>query len=79
MIMIIKILGGGCNKCRKLEQNAIKAAEAEGIEYQIVKVTDMNEIMSYGVAITPALVIDEEVKSVGQVISVEKIRPFLKA
>jgi len=74
--MVIKILGGGCSKCKKLEQNAIKAAEEAGIDYKIVKVTDMNDIMTYGVPMTPALVIDEEVKSVGHVISSDKIKQF---
>lgn len=74
--MNIKILGGGCSKCKKLEQNAIKAAEEAGIDYRIEKVTTMKDIMGYGVPITPALVIDEEVKSVGQVLAPDKIKHF---
>lgn len=77
--MIIKVLGSGCPKCRKLAQNAAKAAEEAGIDYQLVKVTDINEITGYGVPMTPALVIDEMVKSAGEVLSVDKIKRILKA
>jgi small redox-active disulfide protein 2 len=76
--MIIKILGSGCSKCRKLAQNAAKAAEEAGIDYQLVKVTDMNKITGYGVPMTPALVIDEVVKSVGEVLSVDKIKMMMQ-
>lgn len=73
--MIIKILGTGCAKCKKLEANAIKAVE--GMEAEIQKVTDINEIMDYGVMMTPALVIDEKVVSAGKVLSPDKIKEFL--
>jgi len=73
--MIIKILGTGCPKCKKMEANAIKAAE--GLEVEIQKVTDINEIMNYGVMMTPALVIDEKVVSAGKVLSPEKIKDLL--
>ncbi len=70
--MIIKILGTGCAKCKKLEQNAIKAAE--GMDVEVQKVTDLNQIMDYGVMMTPALVIDEKVVSAGKVLSSKKIK-----
>ena len=76
--MIIKILGGGCSKCKKLEHNVIKAADDEGIDYTIEKVTNMNDIMRYGVPLTPALIIDEDVISVGKVLTSEKIKEYLK-
>ncbi len=76
--MVIKILGSGCNKCNKLEQNARKAAGEAGIEYSLEKVTDINRIMEYGVALTPALVIDDKVVSSGKVLSPEKILTLLK-
>ncbi len=76
--MIIKILGSGCSKCRKLEQNARKAAEESGVDFEIEKVTEMNEITSYGVPVTPVLIIDEEVKAAGNVPSPAKIKGFLK-
>ncbi len=73
----IQILGTGCPKCRKLTENAEAAAKAVGVEYEIVKVTDINEIMKFGVMMTPALAVDGLVKSVGKVLSTEEIRKAL--
>jgi small redox-active disulfide protein 2 len=73
----IQILGTGCPKCRKLTENAEAAAKALGIHYSIVKVTDINEILKFGVMMTPALAIDGEVKSVGKVLMAEEIRKLL--
>jgi small redox-active disulfide protein 2 len=75
--MIIKILGSGCPKCKKLEKNAREAVEQTGVEAEVEKVTDMNDIMDYGVMITPALVIDEKVVSAGRVLSAKKIVEIL--
>ena len=63
----VQILGTGCPKCRKLAENAEAAAEALGIEYEIEKVTDITEIMKFGVMMTPALAVDGEVKVAGKV------------
>ncbi len=76
--MIIKILGSGCLKCKMLEKNTRKAVDESGIDAEVIKVTDLNDIMSYGVMVTPALVIDEEVKSVGKILSPDQIISFLK-
>ncbi|UCF43895.1 MAG: TM0996/MTH895 family glutaredoxin-like protein [Planctomycetota bacterium] len=73
----IQILGTGCPKCRKLASNAEAAATGLRIEYEIEKVTDINDIISFGVAMTPALVVDGDVKSVGKVPSVEDIKKIL--
>ena len=73
----IQILGTGCPKCKKLAENAEEAAKQAGIEYELVKVTNINEIMKYGVMITPALAIDGEVKCSGKVLSSEEIKGFL--
>ena len=73
----IQILGTGCPKCKALTQNAETAAKEMGIEYQIEKVTDINEIMKFGVMMTPALVIDGQVKVVGKVLSPEQIKAML--
>ena len=75
--MKIQILGTGCPKCKTLTQNAEAAAKELGIEYEIEKVTDMDEILSFGVMMTPALAIDGEVKSVGKVLSSDEIKIFL--
>lgn len=71
--MNIQILGTGCPKCKKLAETAEKAAMESRLEYELEKVTDINKIMSFGVMMTPALVIDGEVKTVGKIPSVEKI------
>ena len=63
----IQILGTGCPKCKKLAENAELAVQAMGIEYELEKVTDINEIMKFGVMMTPALAVDGEVKVVGKV------------
>ena len=73
----IQILGTGCPKCKKLAENAKKAAlELEG-DYEIIKVEDINEIMKFGVMMTPALAIENEVKSVGKVLTSEEIKEIL--
>ena len=74
----LQILGTGCPKCKKLVANAEAAAQALGIEYEIEKVTDIQEIVKFGVMITPALVVDGEVKLVGKVADVEQIKDLLK-
>ena len=75
--MIIKVLGTGCTNCKKLEANTRKAVEEMGIDATIEKVTDMKEIMSYGVMKTPALVVDEKVKVMGRVPSSDDIKKYL--
>ena len=73
----LKVLGVGCTKCTQLADNADAAARQLGIEYDIEKVTDINEMMSYGVMMTPALVVDGTVKAVGKVPSVDQIKDML--
>jgi len=74
----LQILGTGCPKCKKLTENSEKAAKELGIEYEIEKVTDINEIMKFGVMMTPALAVDGDVKVVGKVASVEEIKALIK-
>lgn len=76
--MKIEILGTGCPKCKMLEANAKKALEESGKKAEIVKVTEIDKIVSYGVMSTPAIVIDGEVKSYGKVADVEEIKRMLK-
>ena len=73
----LQILGTGCPKCKKLAENAEAAAKALGIDYELQKVTDLNEIMKFGVMITPVLVVDGEVKVVGKVPEPEAIKDLL--
>jgi len=65
--MKIQILGTGCPKCRKLAEAACQAADALKLNYELEKVEDINRIMSFGVMMTPALVVDGEVRAVGKV------------
>ncbi len=76
--MNIKILGAGCPKCRQLEKNMRIALTNLNSDAEIEKVTDINDIMKYEVMITPALVIDEEVKSVGKVLSPDAIKKLIE-
>jgi small redox-active disulfide protein 2 len=73
----IQILGTGCPKCKKLAENAELAAKDLGIEYTIEKITQLNEIMKFGVMLTPSLAIDGQVKIVGKVASPEEIKKLL--
>ena len=76
--MIIKILGSGCKNCVKLGENTEKALEELGKEAEMVKVTDMKDIMSYGIMSTPGLVIDEKVVSYGKVLKPKDIVKILE-
>ena len=76
--MKIQILGTGCPKCKKLTENAAAAVAALGLDAEIVKVSDINEIMKFGVMMTPALAVDGEVKAVGKVLTPEQIQALLK-
>ncbi len=62
---VIKILGTGCKKCQTLETKVRDLVTANGIDAVVEKVTDINKMMDYGIMMTPALVINEEVKSTG--------------
>lgn len=73
----IQILGTGCPKCKKLTENAEKAARELDGNYEIIKVTDINEIMRFGIMLTPGLAVNDEVKSVGKVLSPEEIKKIL--
>jgi small redox-active disulfide protein 2 len=73
----IQILGTGCPKCKKLAENAEAAIKDLGIDCALEKVTEISEIMKFGVMMTPALAIDGLVKSVGKVISPDEIKKML--
>ncbi len=76
--MEIRILGTGCAKCHKLEQETRLAAEELHLDCNIEKVTDLQDIMAYGVMLTPALVVDDKVLVVGKVPTREDIKQLLK-
>ena len=73
----LQILGTGCPKCKMLAELTENTANNLGIEYKIEKVTDINEIMKFGVMMTPALAVDGQVKAVGKVPSPDEIRKML--
>jgi small redox-active disulfide protein 2 len=88
--MVIKVLGSGCSKCKKLEENVRKAVAELGWKVEqhsdvaknetyvtVEKITDLKEIMSYGIMSTPALVIDEKVVSSGRLLSVSDVIKLL--
>jgi small redox-active disulfide protein 2 len=76
--MEIKILGGGCAKCKRLEAITREVIDELGLHAEITKVTTMPEIMAYDVMSTPALVIDEKVLSSGRIPGKDEIRNWLK-
>ncbi len=76
--MKIQILGPGCAKCTKLMETAEAAAKALGIACEIEKISDVNQIMGFGVMMTPGLVVDGEVKIVGKVPSMEEMKKLLQ-
>ena len=73
----IKILGTGCKRCQQLAENAESAAKNLGIDYELEKVTDLSEIVKFGVMVTPALVVDDQVKTSGKVLSPGDISKML--
>ncbi len=75
--MKIQILGTGCPKCKKLTETAEAAAKELGLDYEIEKITDINDIMKFGVMMTPGLAVDGDIKSVGKVPSVDEVKKML--
>jgi len=73
----LQILGPGCPKCKKLAEVTEATAKDLGIQYEIEKVTDISEIMKFGVMMTPALAVDGQVKVVGKVPSPDEIKKIL--
>jgi small redox-active disulfide protein 2 len=74
----IQILGSGCSKCKAMTQNAENAAKELGLEYTLEKVTDIKEIMKFGVMSTPAIVIDGQVKTAGKLLNIQEIKEMLR-
>lgn len=75
--MKIQVLGTGCPKCKQLAEVAENAAKAISADYELEKVTDINEIVSFGVMSTPALVVDGTVKVSGKVPGLEEMKALL--
>lgn len=75
--MKIQVLGPGCANCTRLTETAVAAAQELGIEYELEKISDFNKIMAMGVIMTPGLVVDGVVKSVGKVPSLQEMKNLL--
>lgn len=75
----IKILGGGCEKCIRLEASVKEALSRLGMDTEVDHVTDFTEIAAYGVMTTPALVVDGKVVSYGKVLKTEEVMKILNA
>jgi small redox-active disulfide protein 2 len=75
--MKVQILGTGCPKCAQLAENAAAAVADLGLDCELVKVTDINEIVELGAMMTPALAIDGAVRSSGRVLSVDEIKELI--
>jgi small redox-active disulfide protein 2 len=73
----IQILGTGCKRCRDLTANAQQAVQELGINAEIEKVTEVQDIMKFQILMTPGLVIDGQVKAAGRIPSVEEIKQML--
>ena len=76
--MKIEVLGSGCPKCKILEQNVRNVVEELKLNADVVKVTDINKMVEYGIMSSPALVVDGEVKSSGRVLDADEIKKLLK-
>jgi len=76
--MKLQILGTGCAKCNALTMATEQAAQSLGLQYELEKVTDLRRIMSFGGMMTPALVVDGEVKTSGKVPSVTELKTLLQ-
>lgn len=75
----IKVLGSGCTKCRKTAELIEKLASEQGIEASVIKETDAQAIMAYGVMSTPAVVVDEKLVHSGRIPSQEEVLSWLKS
>ena len=76
--MKIQVLGPGCQKCKLLEQHVREAVAELGVQAEVEKITDTDAIVEMGVMMTPALVVDGEVKSVGKVLTKDQVIAYLK-
>ena len=75
--MKIQILGTGCPKCKMVAEVAAKAVAELGAEAEIVKVTDINDIIDFGVMMTPALAIDGDVKVAGKIPGIDDVKRWI--
>ena len=77
-MVTMQILGTGCKKCTELARNAEEAAAGLGLEYTLEKVTDLNQIVTFGCMTTPGLVVNGQLVSQGKLLKPEQIGALLK-
>ncbi len=77
-ICCIKVLGSGCKNCHALYENAQEAVKAAGLNVEVEYITDLQKVMEYGVMSMPALVINEQVASIGKVLKAGDIKKLLE-
>ena len=75
--MKIEILGSGCSKCKNTKEVVEKALKNSGVEDEVIKVEDFDTILNYGVMITPAVVINGEVNSVGKIPDEKEVKKWI--
>lgn len=77
-MLTVKVLGSGCANCKKLEAITRKAIDRLGVEVEVIKVTEYDEIMKYPILSTPGLVVNEKLVSAGRIPSETEITTWLK-
>ncbi len=77
--MKIQVLGTGCAKCKKLHEEAEKALAGAGVAAELEKVENLDDILAFGVMMTPALVVDGEVKASGRIPKPAEIAAWIAA
>ncbi|MEZ5364232.1 MAG: thioredoxin family protein [Bryobacterales bacterium] len=73
----LQILGTGCKRCQLLTERAEQAARELGVEYEVEKITEIDDIVRFGVMVTPALAVDGQVKLSGHVPTVENLKSMI--
>lgn len=74
---IIKVLGPGCPKCKSTYNNVLEAIKQTGVEAEVIKIEDIEEMMKYNVLTTPVLMVDEVAKVKGRIADVNEIKALL--
>lgn len=76
--MKIKVLGTGCTTCNTAEAVIKEAVAMSGVDAQVIKVKDIKEIAKYAVAVTPGIIVNGQIKSVGKIPTVEEVLKWIR-
>ena len=77
-ISSMKVLGAGCKACHEQYENAKAAVKAMGLNVEVAYITDMEQVMRYGVMSMPAIVVNEKVVSMGKVLKAADVEKLLR-